>query len=521
MEKANIPAFSADPQQGFQAIEDIATAYWFSEALFAAVEMGIFAFLEPPGKSAGQLSRACNADENALRRLLGALSALGLVCASPEDVYFNSALSSRYLAPGKEDYQGASVLWRKELRPGWAALKDRLAKGNSPDSNENGHGDESERENAGRIRKYIMAMDAAARVKIKEISPILGTLPLEGEMLDAGAGSGAVSAALIERAPSLRATLMDIPQVLAFTGEIIRERGLADKIDLCPANILDPWPFNSGRFSLIVLSNIIHAYSEAELPHILKEAAGCLAKDGLVLIHDFFPEHAPAKASLFDLNMLINTYNGRVFGYGEVKDGLVRAGFHTTGLIPLASDTALVAAAKDPAVLSKLHIAPAARLAARVRQLGFTRVVPVRTEDVQIPGWTGLRCRYGCGNFGKKPHCPPDAPTPEETKHLLQKYSKALLLEGEPPSGVFQANVLKAEREAFTAGFYKAFSYWAGPCALCKNCETPCRNPKDARPSMEGAGIDVFETVRRAGLELRTLSGRDDFVKYFALLLLE
>jgi hypothetical protein len=38
---------------------------------------------------------------------------------------------------------------------------------------------------------------------------------------------------------------------------------------------------------------------------------------------------------------------------------------------------------------------------------------------------------------------------------------------------------------------------------------------------MEGCGIDVYETVRRAGLSLRTLQDRRDYVKYFALLLLE
>jgi hypothetical protein len=38
---------------------------------------------------------------------------------------------------------------------------------------------------------------------------------------------------------------------------------------------------------------------------------------------------------------------------------------------------------------------------------------------------------------------------------------------------------------------------------------------------MEGAGIDVFETVKRAGLGVRTLDEEDAFVKYFALILLE
>jgi hypothetical protein len=38
---------------------------------------------------------------------------------------------------------------------------------------------------------------------------------------------------------------------------------------------------------------------------------------------------------------------------------------------------------------------------------------------------------------------------------------------------------------------------------------------------MEGAGIDVFATARRAGLTLRTLREKGEYVRYFALLLLE
>jgi hypothetical protein len=38
---------------------------------------------------------------------------------------------------------------------------------------------------------------------------------------------------------------------------------------------------------------------------------------------------------------------------------------------------------------------------------------------------------------------------------------------------------------------------------------------------MEGAGIDVYETVRRAGLNLQILRDKGEFVRYFALLLLE
>ena len=49
-----LPFRKHDPQEsGAQYLEDLATGYWFSEALFTAVEMDIFSVLEAGGKHRG------------------------------------------------------------------------------------------------------------------------------------------------------------------------------------------------------------------------------------------------------------------------------------------------------------------------------------------------------------------------------------------------------------------------------------------------------------------------------------
>ncbi|HDY69298.1 MAG TPA: hypothetical protein ENH85_16120 [Candidatus Scalindua sp.] len=48
-----------------------------------------------------------------------------------------------------------------------------------------------------------------------------------------------------------------------------------------------------------------------------------------------------------------------------------------------------------------------------------------------------------------------------------------------------------------------------------------CVKPKDARPSMEACGIDVFKTVRNNGFEIEFLEHRNEYVKYFGLLLID
>ena len=506
---------------GPQYLEDLATGYWFSEALFAAVELEVFTLLEPKGMTTAELAGALDMPAPGLGRFLRALCAINLV-VSDGDSYYNTKLASNHLVVGKSDYQGASILWRKGLKSGWQDLSKCLKAGGRVDFPVEEEGPE---QFARRIRKYINAMDNVARTKVEEILPFFEGLDLKGEILDVGTGSGAIASGFLERFPSLSATLLDIQDVLNYTRELLEKKGLGERISYVPTNILEPWTVAKEGFDIVILSNIIHAYSEEEIPLILDRAATCLKPEGVLVIHDFFPEHSPEKAALLDLNMFINTYNGRIFSQAWVREQLAMSKLYTTELIPLETDTAMIFAAKDETKLASLRLDARTRLIARIKTMGFGQVLPMATETIHVSDWTDLRCQYGCDRYGH-PHCPPNSPSPQKTRDVLKDFSHALLLEGEPPGKIFQKRVLNAEREAFLAGFHKAFAYWAGPCVLCDTCAASvpngtCCNTRDARPAMEGAGIDVFETVRRAGLNLQILRNKGDYVRYFALLLLE
>ena len=146
-------------------------------------------------------------------------------------------------------------------------------------------------------------------------------------------------------------------------------------------------------------------------------------------------------------------------------------------------------------------------------------------------------------SFRKRFTCPPYAPTPEETAATLQSYQKALLvqfadmqreqLRVEPGRSMIHNVIYGMERNAFLGGYERAFSYEAGPCALCKECpaeklgapnlfcKKECKRPKEARPAMEAAGIDVYSTVRRAGFELHVVRERAQPFSFFGPVLLE
>ena len=507
-----------DPQDmNPQYLEDLATGYWHSEVLFAAVERGIFTRLEPGGKPVIELAIELGLDPGAMKRYIHALSALGLVFEAG-GFCGNTKLARKYLVQGADSYQGDSILWRKYLSDNWKTLDRCLEKGTRTLFQPM---DEPEAAVKERFRKYCRAMDAVARTKIEEILPVFSGIGLQGGILDVGSGLGAFSIGFLKQFPDARATLLDMAQVLEYAAESHAGQSYAGRLEYHPVNLLEPWVLPK-KYSLIILSNIVHAFAEAETAHVLAEAAAHLDDDGWLIVHDFFMEHAPEKAALSDLNMLVNTYNGKVYPASWVRQKLVDAGLTATDLMPLESDTAVLVAAKQPEKLADLRLDPVSQLSARIRELGFEIVMPIKPSSIEVPEWVGAKCQFGCDSYGGG-QCPPNCIKPEKTRAMLKDFSKCLLLQGVPPTRDFQAKVLQAERAAFKAGYYKAFSLWAGPCSICPECngEECCINPKNARPSMEASGIDIFETVRRAGIPLQTLPEKDDYVKYFAILLLE
>lgn len=507
---------------GGQYLEDLSTAYWYSEVLFTALDMGLFERLESKSQNLHKLAAVLDYDAPALSRFLHLLKTLDLVDCY-EDNWYNTTLASAYLIKGKPLYQGNSILWRREIKDDWATLKDALKTGRRVHFLPEGT---SEAELDARRSEYITAMDNVIKLKVPEILKFFGNgLKENARILDVGTGSGAFALGFLEAFPKATATLLDIRQVLPQTKRMVQESGLPnkDRITFHDQNILEPdWQLESD-YDLIILSNIVHAYAEEEITDILKTAAKLLSSTGTILVHDFFLDHWDIKAAFSDLNMFINTYNGKVFNSSWVYKTFGENSLLSTGLIPLQTDTGVMFAAKDQRVLDALTITPLQKLLHPIKTIGFDAVIPFSPKDVITAPFAKNKCKFGCRSWDKK-HCSTNGEmSAEETRTFVDSFKTALLLKSEPPTGDFQRKALQAETLAFKAGYYKAFVFWAGPCSICPNCDldTPCQNHAHSRPSMEGSGIDVFATVAKAGETLKTLSERGEVIKYYALLLLE
>lgn len=159
----------------------------------------------------------------------------------------------------------------------------------------------------------------------------------------------------------------------------------------------------------------------------------------------------------------------------------------------------------------------------------------IHPSSVVTASWVRLKCQYGCEMYGKGYCCPPDTPTPGQTRELLNQYQRAVLFhyqaakrEGENRfkllSGFFD-ELIDLEGDLFKSGFYKAFVMISGPCSKCSPCAKaegkPCHFGTRARPSMEACGIDVYRTAWNNGFPIKPLRSKDETQNIYCLMLVE
>ena len=542
--------------RGPQDLEDVATAGWLSGALFAALDLDLFETIGLADVSLEMAAERTGADPDALRRLAETLAALGLLSLH-EDRVACSTVARRHLLAQSEGYLGHSLRYRQRLAAHWPRLADAVRRGGSPlaaaaDDDADPAPDAATAEARGddyraRVRAYLLAMDDVARHKARlivdrvRLDRLPNPHPGGGRfVLDVAGGAGAVAAEFVRRYPDVDAVVVDMPEVVEEARGVWAERGddpsgaAGSRLTFVGLDILsEPLPAPpevAAGWDVIILSNIVHAFGESESSALLKAAAAALSDDGLLVVHDFWtdgPGRGPAKGALFDLHMLINTYQGRTYPWTWARDRLAAAGLSVLAPVPLgeglhAEDTALVVGARSPAALDAIDTGPLARVRATALDLGFVRTTPVEPSRVLTAAWVREKCRFGCSGYDAGAQCPPRSPAPDDTRKLLAGYSRALLVQGEPPTADFHERMLALERAAFLVGFPRAFVFVAGPCRLCPACEPDaCRRPRDARPSMEAAGIDVYGTAEAAGWPLEPVPDRESQVTYLGLLLVD
>ena len=294
-------------------IVDLASAYYGSAVLFAAIDCDLFARVEKGERIAGRgmtlLADACVA-EGLLEKRDGA--------------YFNTPAGKAALVPGGPADLTKAIRYNRDVYPAWGKLAEFASTGKPVERPEVHLG-----ENEARTKAFAAAMFGRAMGIGRCVVPMLSLQSNNFKVLDLAGGPGAYAILMCQANPGMSCVTVDLPAISAEAKGYVAQFGLAERIE-CRAGSYHTDEYEAEAYDAVTIFGALHQESLAQIVDILKRANRALKKGGKLLVLDMMTDvthTAPKFSALFAVNMALTTENGWVFSDEELKGWMREAGF--------------------------------------------------------------------------------------------------------------------------------------------------------------------------------------------------
>jgi len=286
--------------------------------LFSAVDLDIFKQLNDPSTSA-EVASATQLNEEFATRLMNSLVAMGVLNLADGRYSIPDSLK---VALGYDNHSMIPMLkHRSNLWRTWSQLDDIVRAGkNYYDLTGEG------RRGGDTFDSFIRAMAVSGRAVALET---VAKLDLTGvkRFLDIGGGPATYVIEFCRALPDAEFFILDVPGVKEIATDFLTEAGMQDRVKFIIGDslVINPGDVVSDegeKFDMIFSSNLIHAFSYEKTRLFVERSGTWVAPGGQIAVKDFYLNDdrvTPARAAMFDINMLVNTPGGRCYTWGEIE----------------------------------------------------------------------------------------------------------------------------------------------------------------------------------------------------------
>lgn len=310
------------------AVMRVASAYWNSSILHVANALDVFTSLSKDGPAtADEMARRRKVDARGIEMILMGCVCLGFM-EKKGGKFHNTPLAETFLVEGSQRNQRGIVSMFKDWVLPWSRLEEAVRTGKPVVEKQHDHGEEA-------TRTYITGM---LHRGIPQAWLLAEEVDLTGrkKMLDVGGGPGIFSIIMSQKYPGLKAAVLDLPQTLRVTRDIIKNWNAADRVTTVEGSYMDEG-YGSG-YDVVLTSSMISQEGPDVVKHILRESYEAMVSGGIILIQEQFLDDEKAGPMLpvqVGLNQLIHTPAGRAYSAREVADFAAEIGFTSLSYRPL------------------------------------------------------------------------------------------------------------------------------------------------------------------------------------------
>ena len=301
-------------------------------SLRAAARLGVADALGDDPMSAEDLAASVKTEPGPLRRLLRALSCHGVFTEHPDGTFAHTGMS-RLLREDDPHSLRHITLWCTEpwTWDAWPRLDEAVRTGRNVVQDLYGkeffaYLNEDAPESADVFNR---AMTTSSRQSARDVAERLD-LSGSSSVADIGGGQGHVVASLLEKYPSMRGTLLDLPRVVERADPRLREGGsLADRVRIVAGDCREAVPV---RADVYIIKNILE-WDDESTTRTLRNVITAGGPGAKVVVIENLVDDTPSMrfSTAMDLLLLLNVGGakhttesmvGRLTGAGLVVDGI-------------------------------------------------------------------------------------------------------------------------------------------------------------------------------------------------------
>ena len=323
--------------------------YRAAHALYLVARLDVADHLRDAAKSSDMLAAETGTDGPTLRRILRALTSLG-VFTEDERGRFRLTPTGTLLrrdVPGSLR-AGVLLLMDEQGQRAWGALQYSVQTGKSAFEHLFGMGPFDYYAAHPEAERSQVHDDAMAGFTALVTDAIVRAYDFSGArmVIDVGGGNGALLAAILRANRTICGTVYDLPHVIAGVAEVAGAAGVDDRCAVVAGSFFESVPEGGDVY---ILKRIIHDWDDERAGAILTACRRAMQPAArLLVVDEVLPRRADtadaAAAFLLDLEMLVMTSGGRERTEDEFRSLLAASGFTLARVVPVIRCLSIVEA---------------------------------------------------------------------------------------------------------------------------------------------------------------------------------
>lgn len=314
-----------------------------SHLLIVAAELGVADHVGDVARPVEELAELTGADSGALYRVLRALASIGVFTEVSHRAFAVTPLAATLRSDDGDSMRDlARYVGLGERQQAFGALLHSVRTGKP--AFDHVHGRDWWSHFAAHPELADLFHRAMGNMARQVNSATLDAYDLSGvrRLIDVGGGQGHLVTTLLRRYPEMTAVVFDLPHVAAQAEGVIRDAGLAERVECVGGDFLESVPAGGDVY---VLSWTLHDWDDDDSLRILNNIREAMNAGGrLIVIDEVIPEGDEPHFGKFEDIVMLALLKGHVRTEAEFARVFEAAGLRIDAIVPTSSPTSVIVA---------------------------------------------------------------------------------------------------------------------------------------------------------------------------------